>query len=283
MSNNSFKQFVSERTNVIKNTTTEKLNNFNNYLTSGHWHAQIIFVLIICFLLFIIIKISFDSILYIKYKLSGKTWLYKNGATKKAEIYTSVEHGDVTPNALKDIMRSVNETSGMEFSYTMWLFCKDWTTYKKGQWKHILHKGDHESWPGRAPGIWFHPDFNILRVYMNTFESIADNYVDISNIPIKKWFHLSVVLSNRYLDVYINGLLKKRLVLNGIARQNYGKIHINRNEGFSGFMSRIRYYDYAINPLEIEYEVKQGPSPIQSESYEKPPYLSTNYWLNNYS
>ena len=107
-----------------------------------------------------------SSILYIKYKLSGKTWLYDNGATKKAEIYTSVAHGDVTPNALKDIMRSVNETSGMEFSYTMWLFCKDWTTYKKGQWKHILHKGDPESWPGRAPGIWFHPDYNILASYI---------------------------------------------------------------------------------------------------------------------
>ena len=52
-----------------------------------------------------------------------------------------------------------------------------------------------------------------------------------------------------------------------IARQNYGNIYINNNGGFSGFMSRIRYYDYAVNPLEIEYEVKKGPSAIKVKSF----------------
>jgi len=279
MSNSSFKQYVSEQTNTIKNVTVDKFNKFNEYITSDKWHAQIVFILIMFLVLFIIIKIMFNSILYIKYKLSGKTWLYKNGETKKATVFHSINHKDT----VSSVFRSVNETSGMEFSYTMWLFCDDWFNHNAGKWKHILHKGNKNSWPGRTPGIWFHPDFNILRVYVNTFESIADNFVDVSNIPIKKWFHLSVILSNRHLDIYINGLLKKRLVLNGIARQNYGNIYINDRGGFSGFMSRIRYYDYAINPLEIEYEVKRGPSPIKLESYEKPPYLSTNYWLNNYS
>ena len=41
------------------------------------------------------------------------------------------------------------------------MFIDDWS-YKYGQWKHVMHKGNESSWPLRAPGMWLHPKENIL-------------------------------------------------------------------------------------------------------------------------
>ena len=147
------------------------------------------------------------------------------------------------------INRSNSEVDGIEFTYVfVYKF-----GYKLGKWKHVLHKGNSDSWPGRAPGIWLHPEENKMRVYMNTFNSIADSYIDIDNIPLDKWFHVSVSLKSKYLDVYINGNLKKRIVLDGVPKQNNGDVYINKFGGFSGYMSCIKYYDHSISPIELEY------------------------------
>ena len=33
---------------------------------------------------------------------------------------------------------------------------------------------------------------------------------------MNKWFHITIVLMNKYVDIYVNGILKKRCKLNGI-------------------------------------------------------------------
>ena len=66
----------------------------------------------------------------------------------------------------------------------------DWS-YKYGQWKHIMHKGNDSSWPLRSPGIWLHPKKNSMRVYMNTFKNIGE-FVDIDDLPMGKWFDVVV-------------------------------------------------------------------------------------------
>ena len=67
--------------------------------------------------------------------------------------------------------------------------------YKQGDWKHIMHKGSPTSYPNRAPGVWLHPTKNSLRVYMNTFDDPM-KYVDIDDIPVKKWVCIQLVLQN---------------------------------------------------------------------------------------
>ena len=50
----------------------------------------------------------------------------------------------------KTLGRSENEYSGLEFSYSFWMYIDDWSC-KYGQWKHVMHKGNTSSWPLRAP------------------------------------------------------------------------------------------------------------------------------------
>lgn len=190
----------------------------------------------------------------------------------------------ITQNPNKEgsviLPRSSNEKGGIEFSYSTWLFIDNYN-YKLGQWKHVFHKGNESSWPLRAPGVWLHPTKNALRVYMNGYDEISE-HIDIENIPINKWFSLIMVMRGQTMDVYINGNVKKSLKLSSIPKQNYGDVYINSFGGFSGYLSRLRYYDYALNYSEIDAVNKAGPNlmPV-AESNENPPYLTANWWTND--
>lgn len=206
------------------------------------------------------------------------------------------------------ILRSRNENDGIEFSYTVWLFVDDWINYKRGMWKSVFIKGNSSARPDEnkesldslcsgiqdsnsnttmiaCPGLWFHPKDNSLRININTFDHMV-NYLDIKNIPSNKWFCLAIVARHNQVDVYINGFLKKRLSLAGsIIRQNFSNVFINPSGGFSGKLSNLRYYDYAIGINDLMREVDSGPvtKTKTSPNYLSPPYLATNYWQNQYN
>jgi hypothetical protein len=116
---------------------------------------------------------------------------------------------------------------------------------------------------------------------MNTFKNVNE-YVDIDNIPINKWFHVVVAVRQRNLDIIINGNLAKRKELEGLPKQNEGDLYINSFRGFSGFMSNIKYFDYYISFMELEKILKDGPSSMPCvDSKETPPYLSGQWWINS--
>jgi hypothetical protein len=88
-----------------------------------------------------------------------------------------------------------------------------------------------------------------------------------------------VVIEDK-LDVYVNANLKKRFDLGGIPKQNYGDIFIAKWGGFQGFLSRLRYYSYALPFYSIEKIYDQGPSQAPcSDAGAKPPALSPDYWM----
>ena len=143
-----------------------------------------------------------------------------------------------------------------------------------------MHKGNETSWPLRAPGVWLHPKDNTLRVYMNSFKEIGE-HIDVPNIPINKWFNIAVCVQQKNLDVFFNGNLVKRKELNGLPKQNYGDLYLNAFQGFSGYMSNIRYYDYYLSYSELTNNLGRGPSMMPCvDSDEMPPYLTQNWWTD---
>ena len=121
---------------------------------------------------------------------------------------------------------SRDEREGTEFTYSCFLSVQPETfTGEKGAFKHVFHKGSVNVSPLMSPGVFFKADTNTLRVYMNTTMN-WNNYVDIPNIPLKKWFHLAVMVKGRSLDVYINGNLANRLTFSDIPKLNYGSFYL---------------------------------------------------------
>lgn len=196
------------------------------------------------------------------------------------------------------ILRSVDQKKGMEFTWSIWMYIDDFN-YNKEQYKHVFHKGNDiitqtgddkgKISPINAPGLYITPTLNNLEIVMNTFDEINDNIV-IKNIPINKWINVIIRLNNQQqLDVYINGILSKRHILNGVARQNYGNVFSSMNGGFSGYTSELRYFDNAIGLGKINEIVKLGPNlKIYSSgkgndiTTSKPHYLSTKWYFNEH-
>lgn len=261
--------------------------------------VSIIFIWIINFIKYLIYRIKKNS--------KASPYLIRgNQAGNKSMIL----YQDPQNTSSVTLLRSRDELDGIEFSYTTWLHVDDWINYKKGEWKCVFVKGSVDAWPLEshtasqaainkmcnnptdpiggamiaAPGVWFHPTSNAIRIYMNSFTLMHD-YVDIHNVPSNKWFHLGIILRHQDLDIYINGYLKKKHRLSSIARQNFGNLYIANAGGFSGYISNLRYFDYAITVNELMREVERGPSTLACNniSGNQPPYLNTNYWQVRYN
>jgi hypothetical protein len=89
---------------------------------------------------------------------------------------------------------------------------------------------------------------------------VPPTYIDVSGIPLQKWFHVAVRLQNTILDVYVNGTLSKRTVLPDVPKQNYADVYVCGNGGFPGALSNLRYYPYAMNVFEINAVSWYGPN-----------------------
>lgn len=200
---------------------------------------------------------------------------------------------------------SKDERNGTEFTYSSFISVQPETfTGEKGAFKHVFHKGSVNVFPLMSPGVFFKADTNTLRVYMNTTMN-WNNFVDIPNIPLKKWIHLVIMVKGRSLDVYINGNLANRLTFTDIPKLNYGNFYLllpkNVNTStlqasvcsaaaiatggnvtattttetekdltgspititgrMSGFVSRVKYYAFALTYAQIDKLLKEGPNP----------------------
>lgn len=282
--------------NKITNTLKNELEDNKNGKSGFSYLITIIIIIVVIIILVYIIKYFIT-----KYQNSSYNASYLLNNSKNAKHPLAITQDPTSVNYIP-IKRSEGK-NGIQFSYGFW-FLIDNFDYKKGEWKHMFHKGNDSSYPNRAPGVWIHPNTNAIRVYMNTQDNILE-YVDIDNIPMRKWVYMNIILSqqtidnvvnnfanaNKFamanvgatnLDIYINGYLKIRKELKSIPKQNDDDLWINMYGGFEGYMSNIRYYSYAIDYNEINNMINDGPSKNNCiDTGEIPPYMDDNWWFNN--
>jgi hypothetical protein len=85
------------------------------------------------------------------------------------------------------------------------------------------------------------------------------------------------------LDVYVNGTIVRRHVLNSVPKQNYDDVYVAMNGGFNGYISNLRYYNYAINLYKIQSLVSAGPNLKMKDKEmleEEPKYFSVRWFLS---
>jgi len=216
------------------------------------------------------------------------------------------------------IFNSENEKAGLEFSYSMYLMVSPETfeaVQSSGEvcdsskvasdvtsLKHIFHRGSKTAFPLMAPGLFCHGNKNTLRLYMNSTTK-WDNYVEIPNVPVGKWFHIVIMMKGKYLDVYINGNVTVRHQFHTVPKLNFGNMYVMapirfpkatdrvRIDNFKvdgpikGMVSRINYYAYALNYSQIDELYRQGPSTVVRSTVgvgERPPYFYDDWWVTKY-
>lgn len=190
------------------------------------------------------------------------------------------------------LLRSSDSKYGVEFTYSFWMYVRNWP--KTQQDVQVFSKGedptdDETKVPLlQAPGLWLDRSTNKLKIYMNTYKNFnvdkADEgkHIEIDNIPVKNWFHVTIMLTNQYLDVLINGRLRKRLQLDSPPKQNYGNLYLTRGNGFDGYISRFRYFNQAVPYWRINQFMQDGPSNAPCPVTQSlPPTLAQDWWTRN--
>jgi|TARA_B110000305_G_C19339622_1_gene588410 hypothetical protein len=227
---------------------------------------KLAFLILVFFVFLLLFRVGLRIVTYFVAP-SDSPYLVSGVADAKQMIEIPQDPG--TKNAVT-IKRSTNEEDGVEFTYSVWIYIDD-LEYKKGQYRHIFHKGEESinfdddnvgvgiNYPNNAPGLYIAPNTNNLLVVMNTFQNIIEK-VSINNVPLNKWVNVVIRCDNRTLDVYVNGSISRRHILSGLPHQNYGNVFVSLNGGFDGYTSRLRYYDYAIGTREIDKIIAIGPS-----------------------
>jgi hypothetical protein len=191
------------------------------------------------------------------------------------------------------ITRSSNATEGIEFTWSVWIYIDD-LTYNSGRYRCVFYKGNDYAknpnsqdsqglnFPNNAPGLYISPNSNSLVVMMNTFNVINEE-ITIDNIPINKWVNVIIRCENNTLDIYVNGTIIKSHHLHGVPKQNYGDVYIAPNGGFSGYISNLWYYNYALGTAEIAKLTNKGPNTHMKGSnglnIKKPDYLSLRWFF----
>jgi hypothetical protein len=228
---------------------------------------------------------------------------------------TVIQNPDHPSYKDKILALSENQLTGIEFSYTLFVYVSPSTDDLTLGWKTIFYKGYQDGpYPLCGPGV-FVSSSNIengnptLRVVMNTYDRWY-NTIDVNQVPFRKWFHLAVVLRRNTMEVYVNGNLANRVSFKGtLPYQNYQDLQIGSpfktptpadldnttgntfkrgippgdnfiiNGSINGYISRLQYFSYALTYSEIQAAMNIGPNPdMDQDNMDKPPYLIDSWW-----
>lgn len=277
----------------------------------------------------IVIAIVLTLVIFIVYMVAEQINSMWNGYAKaRIPVYEMTSSGfdervflqddtnPVNPSGSVKTLRlypSENQLTGIEFSYTSFIYINPDSDDGTLGWKSIFVKGYQTGpMPLMAPGVFvcsnnYDNGSPTLRIVMNTYDNWL-NTIDVLQIPFKKWFHLAIILHKNTLEVYINGNLSNKMTFKGtLPYQNYQPLVIfpkaklnndfDNSSGssplrgippgdnmvvsgpFSGIVSNLFYFSYALTYSEIMEMMNMGPSKnIDNKSQDLPPYLIDSWW-----
>jgi hypothetical protein len=212
------------------------------------------------------------------------------------------------------ILWSNNQTTGLEYTWSVWLqytpgasptTTSNVTTYTL---QPVFIKGDCTNSDAttvttsglpstsnlpttsinNGPGLYFYNDGASAHLFLvvdivNSTTPIA--CIDISNIPINKYFHLAIRCQNIYMDIYINGSIVQRTQLRNVPRQNFYNVYVCPAGGFNGYLSTLQYYSRALSVIDINAIASGKPDTRMlsnsSVNISQSNYLSTS-WYNSF-
>lgn len=221
----------------------------------------IVAFLLLVIVAFILIFSMGSSLIYYFSKTPSKLYLIDGmvAGTQQRIIYQD----PASANA-QTIYRSVNQSKGIEFTWSLWLNISS-INFNQNTYSPIFYKGNNNinsmglNYPVNAPGLYLEPMKNNLLLIMNTFQDINEE-IRIPDIPLNKWVNIVIRCQNKTLDVYVNGTITRSLELSDVPKQNYGNVYIATNGGFNGNLSNLIYYDYSLGPGQIASMVASGPN-----------------------
>ena len=279
---------MSDLGNVSGFSEETNVSGSKEFLESNSLVAKVAFLLVVILVFVVLLRVG---IMFMNWLLSYSSTPHLIDGMIDAKQMKVIE---VDPNekGSKPVNRSDDENDGIEFTWSVWLFIDD-IDYKKGQYRHVFHKGNDNinldskpygmNFPNNAPGLYLAPESNNLVVVMNTFKEIEEKII-VKNYPLNKWFNVMIRAEGTDCDVYVNGTITNKHVLRSVPKQNYDKVYMSMNGGFSGYTSDLWYWDYALGTTEMQRVIDRGPNMtlLGDDMMDgKPRYFSLRWFFRN--
>jgi hypothetical protein len=119
------------------------------------------------------------------------------------------------------VIENIHAYETNEFTIQFWIYL---LSDSVGVWRTILHKGD--TLTELTPTIQLWPDSNRLHVRVSTQASWNEGLDSFASLPMGRWTHVAVVVTNQLLQLYVNGQLDTQTVLEGPVVINQGPIYV---------------------------------------------------------
>ena len=203
-----------------------------------------------------VVKVIFGIVflIYISYKLLK--WFGPNRSILQEEIGSAKVEKVYKPSQM--VLSS--PLKGLSFSTSFWIFLKDWN-YRYLMDKVIFMKGSTDVIGGTI-GLkcGLGESMNDLYVSMPVYGSTAPEKISYEDLPLQKWIHVCIVLENRTLDLWLNGRLYNSKHLPNLPKiKEKEKVTFCPDGGFSGYISRVYHYPYALGKGAVISLYKSGP------------------------
>lgn len=235
-------------------------------------------------------------------KISGDVISQTDMEKNKKPFIASSESAQISSNDLP------KNSEGNNFSYSFWIYInsvpvrpddpnyqKTWLNYRYGDWKSVFYRGMNMSeisgnvaMKQQFPGVWLAPTKNVMSIVFQNGESNQKvERLDIEDIPLNRWFQVSIVVEGNSVSVYKDGKMENIIVLNqmipsdmqekdlfickdsflNFAPENISDSYrcpdgcINDEDdnddtetksGFAGFIGDMVYFPYVLTNEEIE-------------------------------
>jgi hypothetical protein len=169
------------------------------------------------------------------------------GPADEVELIPGSQYGNVQLAKSLSLPLSFNQPEGLTYSYTGWILVKDFTD-GFGRERRVLSKGD-------SPGLYLNSTSNAFMVKVSTYG--ATESILIPNIPAMKWIHFALVVDQRAVDVYINGILSRHHTLSQLPKQNTDPVVFG--PGWGGVVGKVVYYAKSLLPEQVKALSKEAP------------------------
>ena len=256
----------------------------SEFLTSNTLLAKFSFLILVLIAFLFLVNLGITLIGYFT-QPSNNPYLVKGTMNAANELV--ITQDPKNKNSIS-ILRSNNQNTGIEFTWCIWIYVNDIDPKHVPQYQNIFNKGDgYYDQNGIAsvnngPGLYLDNVDNQLHIVMNTV-AVSDHAdtLDVPNIPLRKWFHCAIRMENKIMDVYINGVVTARLIMQDVPKQNYFDVNICKNGGFNGSIADLQYYDRALSVFEINNIVVWGRNTSASTSTSASDATGFPYYLSN--
>jgi len=81
----------------------------------------------------------------------------------------------------------------------------------------------------------------------------------VEDFPLQKWVHVVVSQYNQVLDVYLDGKLRSSCMMPGFPTLSQANLVLSPENGFSGQMTGVSYYNTALGADDVYAIYKDGP------------------------